>query len=370
MTEDFVPFIQDRLETLRKRHNVVLVTNDHIDACTEMADNVLLVSALDRSHVVLNDTEKIDRQKAILALSTGEKFVYETLGWNAIDFFVQVEVIHNPAVLSVFAFLVVSFGCFLLGFWDSTTEFLDLVVLAAGFVDIFAINSWIIALAEWRDLVTEEAQALVHASRSTNIQLKIIQTVVMSFFVCVISWGVLVAVVDDVKNWKVLVGFYFDHLAVVLPYFCFALHTNMNPQNVELVASLYILFVIFFSSSFSPGGGLPGIKGLRYLFSRFYFWCILDIDGMEGCPEQDSHSMAYLILTAFVETAIFLAVKGLFKVRDSFHKQAAHSMRESLESDEDFIRLKAQLYGDGREDGPSDARLLKSNTSRLSSATC
>ena len=33
------------------------------------------------------------------------------------------------------------------------------------------------------------------------------------------------------------------------------------------------LLLIFFSTTFSPGAGVPGLKALRYLFARFYLWC-------------------------------------------------------------------------------------------------
>ena len=33
--------------------------------------------------------------------------------------------------------------------------------------------------------------------------------------------------------------------------------------------------MIFFSTTFSPGSGVAGVKELRYLFARFYLWCRL-----------------------------------------------------------------------------------------------
>ncbi len=42
-----------------------------------------------------------------------------------------------------------------------------------------------------------------------------------------------------------------------------------------------------FSTAFSPGAGVPGLKALRYLFARFYLWCRLPGVQMEGCPDDD-----------------------------------------------------------------------------------
>ena len=47
--------------------------------------------------------------------------------------------------------------------------------------------------------------------------------------------------------------------------------------------------MIFFSTTFSPGSGVAGVKELRFLFARFYLWCRLPgvKDYMEDCPDDD-----------------------------------------------------------------------------------
>ena len=74
VTDDFVPFIKERLEEMRKKHNIVLVTNDHVEALTKMSDNTITVSAIDRSVVKINDRERVDRTKAIYALGVGDNY--------------------------------------------------------------------------------------------------------------------------------------------------------------------------------------------------------------------------------------------------------------------------------------------------------
>jgi ABC-type Mn2+/Zn2+ transport system ATPase subunit len=63
VTDDFVPFIVERLNEMRKNHNILLVTNDHVATLTKMADNTLTVSAIDRSTIRINDRDQVDREK-------------------------------------------------------------------------------------------------------------------------------------------------------------------------------------------------------------------------------------------------------------------------------------------------------------------
>lgn len=39
---------------MRLKHNILLVTNDHVGALTKMADSTITVSAINRSKVLLN----------------------------------------------------------------------------------------------------------------------------------------------------------------------------------------------------------------------------------------------------------------------------------------------------------------------------
>ena len=48
VTDDFVPWIVNRRNAMRKRHNILLVTNDHVDTLKSMADNTITISANDR----------------------------------------------------------------------------------------------------------------------------------------------------------------------------------------------------------------------------------------------------------------------------------------------------------------------------------
>lgn len=108
VTDGFVPFIKERLEDLRGRHNVILVTNDHVEMLKEMADNIITVSAVDRSVVKLNDREHVDREKVMLALAIGEKYMYRSSNED-LRFFLDVEVLHSAGLRQIGIFAMFTF---------------------------------------------------------------------------------------------------------------------------------------------------------------------------------------------------------------------------------------------------------------------
>jgi len=55
ITDDFVPFIVEQLNEMRKSHQILLVTNDHVETLKKMADNTITVSAIDRTTVRINE---------------------------------------------------------------------------------------------------------------------------------------------------------------------------------------------------------------------------------------------------------------------------------------------------------------------------
>ena len=61
------------------------------------------------------------------------------------------------------------------------------------------------------------------------------------------------------------VSMLFDSASLTLPFICFGLYSRLPLQIVQILASLPFLFMIFFSTTFSPGSGVAGVKALRYL---------------------------------------------------------------------------------------------------------
>ena len=136
VTDDFVPFIVDRLNEMRKKHNVLLVTNDHVETLTSVADNTITVSAIDRTKVQINKDRYYGREKVIAALSVGNEYQYKA---SAADwkFFFNVELASNKELVGIAAFSVFSFSLFLATFWDSSEDSAALILVAGSLVAFF-----------------------------------------------------------------------------------------------------------------------------------------------------------------------------------------------------------------------------------------
>ncbi len=76
VTDDFVPFIVERLNEMRDKHNIILVTNDHVKTLKNMVDNTITVSAIDRSKGQMNGKKGINRNTALLGMSIGDGYKY------------------------------------------------------------------------------------------------------------------------------------------------------------------------------------------------------------------------------------------------------------------------------------------------------
>jgi hypothetical protein len=346
VTDDFVPFIVGRLDMLRKRHNILLVTNDHVETLKELADNTIIVSAIDRSTVEVNGLKNVNRDKAILALSVGDDFVYKASSAD-LKFFFDVEVANNGALLGVAAFTIFAFGMYLVCFWDSNPDLAALVIVAGSIIAFFCLNPYLLALADWRNFVSEEAEALLHASKSMNKALKGLLTLSVIVIVSLIEWGMINAVVGGFAEVKFWVAIFMDSASLTFPFIFFGLYTKLPSQAVQIFASMPFLFMIFFSTTFSPGAGVAGLKELRYLFARFYFWCMIPVvqDDMENCPASDVNVL-YLVLSAMVGLVMFLIYQtSTTLIRASMKKKAIS--KKNLLKDAEFRDLQVELYGEG-----------------------
>jgi hypothetical protein len=345
VTDDFLPFVVERLNFMRKQHNILLVTNDHVDTLTRLADNTIVVSALDRSTVHVNNLQNVPREKAILALSVGNNFVYRS-SWSDLKFFYDVEV-KNVGLISIAIFTTIVYSLFLATFWNSSIDQGSLIIAAASLIAIFCVNSYYLALTEWRNCMAEEAEALLHSSKFTNKNLKASLGLFIVLAVSLIEWGVVNAVVDGFEAGRYWVGIFMDSFSMALPFFYLGLFTDLPFHAVDILGSLPFMFMMFFSTTFSPGSGAPGLKELRYLFSRFYLFCVIpDVqDLMEGCPNDDV-IVLYMVLSGLIGLVSFV----LYEV----FKCLVHSIRENKASrekdmlkDKEFSNLQLSLYGSG-----------------------
>jgi ABC-type lipoprotein export system ATPase subunit len=347
VTDDFVPFIVKRLNDLRENHNILLVTNDHVETLKSMADNTITVSAIDRTTVNINNQEKVDRELAILALGVGESYNYET-SMEDIKFFMDVEVFSNMALAGIIGFTTFAFGLFMASFWDSAEENAVYVLVAGGFISFFAVNPYLMALSDWRIYMSEEAEALMHSSKELNKFLKTIVTCLLVLMISTVQFFITMACIDGLESVSFWVAMLMDSFAATVGFICFGLYTELPFVIVQVVASLPFLLMIFFSTTFSPGAGVEGLKGLRYLFTRFYFWCMIPgvQDEMEGCPDTDGLNLALLCILAFIVVFVFLMVKLAMRLARSRGEQAASSKKEALMEAEGFLELQVELFGE------------------------
>ena len=362
VTDDFVPFITQRLEEMRKKHNILLVTNDHVEVLTGMSDNTITVSAIDRSVVKINDREGVDRTKAIYALGVGDNYNRKA-SKDELAFFFDVEVKSNAALMQIFVFNTFCFALFLATFWNSSRESAPLVLVAGGIIAFFGINPALLSLVEWRNAMVEESEALMHGSKETNRFLKTLLMIALILLISLVEFGCVNAVIDGLASVKFWVAMLMDSASMTFPLICLGLYTNMPFQAVQILGSLPFLFMIFLSTTFSPGAGVEVVKELRYLFARFYFWCMIPgvQDDMENCPDEELNIL-YLILSGFIGVVLFIVVKSFNKVNASAKSmEAAGKLADML--DEEFEQLQVELFG---EKGLRHFKHLASNLSNHS----
>ena len=347
VTDDFVPFIVGRLNEMRKKHNILLVTNDHVDTLKKMADNTVTVSAIDRSKVRVNGREGVDRDLALLAMSIGDEYKHTTNNKD-LEFFRSVEFSKMGGIPNVFAFAVFAYGLFLLMFWDSMPGSEALVLIAAGIVSFFTANPYFLQLADWRIFMIEEAEALLHSSKDMNKFLKTCLTLVLLLVITLIQFGCQEAVIGTMTTVEFFFGILFDNLSLMVMLLCLGLYTDMPDALIQIFGAMPFLLMIFFSTTFSPGAGVTGLKELRYLFSRFYLWCMLPEDGvggqMEGCPE--SNNLLYLILSAMLVPFLFALYKLTAGMYKKFHHEKAQSSRRESMKSMAFAELQLELFGE------------------------
>lgn len=347
VTDDFVPWIVGRLNEMRTNHNILLVTNDHVETLKGMADNTIVVSAIDRSKVQVNGLNSVDREKCILALSVGEDFSYKGTSKNDLKFFYDVEIANNGGLIGIAAFTVVVFSLFLATFWNSKPNQAALIYVASSMVAYFALNPYLLTLTDWRNYMTEEAEALVHASKDANKMLKSMLVLTLFLVVSLIEWGCANGVVDgSFEGGKIFIGMVLDALSLISPFLFFGLYTKLPFEAVEIFSLLPFLFMIFFSTTFSPGSGVEGLKELRYLFVRFYLFCVIPgvQDEMEGCPDSDL-SVLYMVLSGFIFAVIFAVYKITQHLFKSMMKKKAFHKKNKLK-DAEFRDLQVELYGE------------------------
>ena len=109
----------------------------------------------------------------------------------------------------------------------------------------------------------EEAEALLHSSRSMNKFLKACVILTLLVAVSCIEFWCLDLVIGTLKSIEFFFGILFDTFSLLVPIICLGLYTNLSEQDAQFLAYMPFLFMLFFSTTFSPGAGVEGLKELR-----------------------------------------------------------------------------------------------------------
>ena len=163
----------------------------------------------------------------------------------------------------------------------------------------------------------------------------------------------------------------FDSASLELPFICFGLYSSLPLQVVQILASFPFLLMIFFSTTFSPGAGVAGVKSLRYLFSRFYFWCALEAHSkelvededdiflsMEGCPPEDDLLM-YAVLSGCLGAFLFLMLQLLLKAVGRSRQAKAELKHVRHAERASYFELQTKLYGADKADEYRESTMAK-----------
>ena len=342
-------FIEERLSRLRERHNVVLVTNDHLETLTRMADNVVQISAAQR-HLVqlyhsyqdlqkansLNQTELsssvvLERKDILKALSVG--FAYSSSAastswmslssdrsfWNSDDakFFFKVELWQNKYLRSMGLLSGLFVAFFLAAFWDSDPSQRALVLVAGDLLTFFCVNPYLLTLVDWRNAIEEESHAFLHTSKALNRFWK--TTVVLALMIAASTAEFVVAnqVVSGLSSPRIWLAMLLDSWTLRLPSLYLGIYSRMDFDSVQSIKAIPTVLMTLFSATYRPpGAGVSGVSELRYFFSRFYFWCMVPgvQDQMEGCPGGENNDWLLLLcmcVTSFPGLLCMLFVQNL-----------------------------------------------------------
>jgi len=189
---------------------------------------------------------------------------------------------------------------------------------------------------------------------------------VLVLIVSGLQFAVTNAVINELESATFWVAMLFDSVNVTFPFICTGLYTKLPFQAVQVIGSLPFLLMIFFSTTFSPGSGVAGVKELHYLFTRFYMWCMIpDVkDDMDNCPESDEANLGYLILTALIGIVVFLIVMGVLRIVQS-GKKIRNSSKKNALKDSEFLELQIELFHEAVKDLQSTAHSTSKHPNSL-----
>jgi hypothetical protein len=363
--EEFVPYIIDRLSQLSKNHNIILVMNERLGAVGCLANNIITLSDSHSKLVRLNDKEDVDCEKLIHAVSMGGNYTSFKSTSALLKLFFNAEVKSNTSIWKIFFFSSLFFSLFILGLWNTDEENDPMLLVVAGTISYVCVVPYLLSLVEWRNAIQQEKDTLLQDTQGTIKSLKLVLILAIVVIVSLLEFGVLNAFIDHLSGAKFWVAILCDNLSIIPMFVCLGLYTHMSFQAVQLIGFLPFFFMVVSGTMLSPGSGVPGLKELRYLYPRFYFWCMVgSIDSMEGCPPEDN-TMVYLILSTFAWPFIFLVAMGIKRMQEAIDKKKLHARRTRM-FDRQLLQLQTEVFGGSSKRG----RTVLSETSSDDTRSC
>ena len=189
----------------------------------------------------------------------------------------------------------------------------------------------------------------MHNSVQLNLALKSVVSLLLLIVTSGIAFGCLNLVTGEFTSVDIWISMLFDGFSLGAPWVCVGLYTKLPLQQVSILSSMPFLFMIFFSTTFSPGAGVEGVKEIRWLFSRFYFWCQIDgvKDFMEGCP-ADEDLVLYTVLSGCLGLFIFLVVMGGLFLKERYRAIVEDDKRTVISAKPEFMQLHNLLKNTNR----------------------
>ena len=125
------------------------------------------------------------------------------------------------------------------GSWDSRTGSEALVLVAIQLVCWLCIYPFLITLTDWRNVMIEEAEALVHSSVQTKLALKSCVVLVLLLAASALGCAVLSACISTLRATEYWLFMLIDLSYISLPFICFGLYSK-SPLQVEPITHPYL----------------------------------------------------------------------------------------------------------------------------------
>jgi hypothetical protein len=189
----------------------------------------------------------------------GECYRYDSTTWNDLRFFVTVEIYRNASFQAVAIFIAVAFGLFAITFWNSTAMFGPFVVVAASIISFFCLHPYLLSLVDWRNYMTEEAEALLHSSKSVNKILKTTLTLTLILVVSIVEYCTINLIMDGFSSRQFWIAMLMDNASLTFPFIFLGLFTKLPETRVQVRCINFVVVVVMPETCCCCSGGCQNI---------------------------------------------------------------------------------------------------------------